>query len=196
MAIAILDNGHGQNTPGKRSPVWSDNTQLYEWAWTREIVQRIKRGLDKLKISSVIIVPESRDILLHERCRRANEIASQFKDAFLVSVHGNAAPQPNQGHGWEVYTSPGETESDRLATCLFVAARQNLSGYPMRADYSDGDPDKEADFTMLTATLCPAALTENLFYDTESECKFMLSEAGRILIAQLHVEGIRNYLKV
>ena len=25
----ILDNGHGNNTPGKRSPKWEDGTQLF-----------------------------------------------------------------------------------------------------------------------------------------------------------------------
>ena len=24
----LLDNGHGENTPGKRSPKWSDGSQL------------------------------------------------------------------------------------------------------------------------------------------------------------------------
>lgn len=28
--LVVLDNGHGNNTPGKRSPVWDDGTQLYE----------------------------------------------------------------------------------------------------------------------------------------------------------------------
>ena len=27
----ILDNGHGKDTPGKRSPVWTDGAQLFEW---------------------------------------------------------------------------------------------------------------------------------------------------------------------
>jgi len=26
--LVILDNGHGIDTPGKRSPIWSNNTQL------------------------------------------------------------------------------------------------------------------------------------------------------------------------
>ena len=28
--IVILDNGHGEETAGKRSPVWSDGKQLFE----------------------------------------------------------------------------------------------------------------------------------------------------------------------
>ena len=43
--IIILDNGHGQETPGKRSPKWSDGTQLLEWEWTRRLVKAIYNQL-------------------------------------------------------------------------------------------------------------------------------------------------------
>ena len=39
----ILDNGHGVNTPGKRSP----DGKLREYAWAREIVKKIKNKLFK-----------------------------------------------------------------------------------------------------------------------------------------------------
>ena len=65
----------------------------------------------------------------------------------------------------------------------------------MRQDHSDGDPDKESKFTILTKTRCPAVLTENLFYDNEKECRFMMSDYGRELITKLHVDGIIDYLR-
>ena len=36
----LLDNGHGENTPGKRSPKWSDGSQLFEWEYAREIAKK------------------------------------------------------------------------------------------------------------------------------------------------------------
>lgn len=40
--IPILDNGHGNNTPGKRSPQFGENLPtLYEWEFNRDIVKRI-----------------------------------------------------------------------------------------------------------------------------------------------------------
>ena len=39
--IVILDNGHGEETAGKRSPVWGDGSQLFEWEFNRDIVRRI-----------------------------------------------------------------------------------------------------------------------------------------------------------
>ena len=35
--IVILDNGHGEETAGKRSPVWGDGSQLFEWEFNRDI---------------------------------------------------------------------------------------------------------------------------------------------------------------
>lgn len=45
--IVLIDNGHGVETPGKRSP----DGRLREYAWTREVAQRIvgelrRRGID------------------------------------------------------------------------------------------------------------------------------------------------------
>lgn len=34
MRHVILDNGHGKETPGKRSPIWGDGSQLFEWEFT------------------------------------------------------------------------------------------------------------------------------------------------------------------
>lgn len=37
-----------------------------------------------------MLVPEDEDISLGERCRRANNIYSNRKDAILISIHANA----------------------------------------------------------------------------------------------------------
>ena len=189
--MVILDPGHGFNTEGKRSPVWEDGTQLFEWEFTRDIARRIKRDLSQQSIKSIILVEEAIDVRLYARADRANRIAQDFPGSFLISIHGNAGG----GEGWEVFTSPGQTESDRLATKLFESAKYYLQGFKMRHDYSDGDPDKEARFTILTKTVCPAVLTENLFYDNEKECRFMLSETGQRLLTKIHVDGIINYMR-
>lgn len=192
--MIILDNGHGFDTYGRASPVWPDGSQLFEWEFARDIVKRIKVGLDKREIKSTILIPEAIDVYLRVRTDRANAIYKKHPDSFLISVHGNMAMNPGEGAGWEIWTSPGETESDEIATVFFESAKKHLPQFKMRSDHSDGDPDKESKFWILVHTLCPAVLTENLFYDNENECKFMLSDEGRNTIAQLHVEGIENYI--
>ena len=49
--LVLIDNGHGENTPGKRSPKWADGSQLFEWQYAREVAnavynQLIAKGVD------------------------------------------------------------------------------------------------------------------------------------------------------
>lgn len=189
----ILDNGHGEGTPGKRSPKWKDGSQLFEWEFNRDIVSRICDILDDENIRYERLVPEKIDISLKERCRRANVIYDRTRgDCFLISVHGNAGG----GTGWECYTSPGRTGADDIATALCKMFEREFGGQcKMRFDNSDGDPDKEQDFYILRNTKCPAVLTENFFMDNPADCKLMLSDDGRQRIAEAHYWAIRQVLK-
>ena len=193
--IVLLDNGHGKETAGKRSPVWSDGSQLFEWEFNRDIVRRIAEKLEADGIPYRVLVPEETDISLTERARRANEIAKENNGkAYVLSIHANAGG----GTGWEVYTSPGQTPSDAIATVFFEEAGREFvpDGWRMRSDYSDGDPDKEANFAILTKTTCPAILTENFFMDTEKDCRFIMRDDGREQIADMHVAAIKRVVKL
>lgn len=193
MKTIILDNGHGQETAGKRSPIWPDGSQLFEWEFNRDIVRRIATMLEMKGIDYRILVPEDADISLDLRCTRANRICAEkgADNCILLSIHANAGG----GTGWECYTTPGETGADRYATILAGEAEKILKpqGWKIRSDYSDGDPDKESDFYILKHTLCPAILTENLFMDTEKDCRYMMSEKGRQEIAEIHYNSILKF---
>jgi len=88
----LIDNGHGIETPGKRSP----DGVLREYAWNRLIASRIVERLLSLGLDAELLVPEERDISLPERCRRVNTWCRRLgKDnVILISIHANAA-----GHG-------------------------------------------------------------------------------------------------
>lgn len=189
----IIDNGHGCNTPGKRSPDGS----LLEWKYTREIAMRVMVELIANGVDAERIVKEDIDISLPERCRRANKIYNDSNgNAILVSIHLNAAGSGEwmTAHGWEIWTSLGQTKSDTLADCIALSAIKELPGVKIRTDMSDGDVDKESGFYILKNTLCPAVLTENLFQDNKIEVGFLLSEEGKQKIVDLHVNGILDYL--
>ena len=98
------------------------------------------------------------------------------------------------GRGWSVYTTKGQTNSDKYATLIYKEAEKIIPtlGSKMRADYSDGDPDWEENFTLLYKAKCPAILTENLFYDSRSDLKILQSEAGRQAIADIHTNFIKQ----
>ena len=81
----LIDNGHGSNTKGKRSP----DGRLMEYAYTREIAELVVSELLKKGIDAERIVREEVDVPLQERCRRVNQYKAN--EAILVSIHCNAA---------------------------------------------------------------------------------------------------------
>ena len=192
----LIDNGHGQETAGKRSP----DGRLLEWAYNREIARLVVAELQRRGFYASLLVPEDEDISLAERCLRVNRVCAELGrlNVCLVSIHVNAAGRGGRWYnatGWCCYTSKGQTEGDRLADCLCQAAARILPGHRMRFDYTDGDPDQEADFAILRRTACPACLTEPGFMDCLESLEFLLSDEGKAAIVQLHVEGIIDYVR-
>lgn len=189
--LVILDNGHGSlvngvyQTPGKRSPIWSDGTQLFEGEFNRAIVNGIIEELTRLKIAFVNIAPEYNDVTLETRVNRANKFGKQ--NIFYLSVHSNAGG----GNGSEVYSSPGQGKSDLIATIFGEEYQKEFPDKKLRTDFSDGDLDKEQHFYVLTKTIMPAVLTENFFMDNEQECKaILMTKEGRKKIIAYHVNAI------
>lgn len=194
MVHILIDNGHGVNTPGKRSPLWPDGSQLFEWDFNRKVAKKIhQKALAIEGLQPVLLVPEDKDIALTTRCNRANKFGK--KDSLFISVHGNAA-EDARANGWEVWTSPGQTEADVFATCVFNAVHEVMPNMKLRTDYSDGDPDKESKFTVLMKTIMPAILTENGFFTNYAECKEMMTDEYQEACADAHILGIRKYLHI
>ena len=191
----LIDNGHGENTLGKRSP---DGT-LREYLYAREIADAIVSELVKRGYDAERIVRENVDVALTERTRRVNEYCGKLgaSNVILISVHCNAAGDGSEwmkARGWSAYTSKGRTKADKLADCLYSIAESVFVGQRIRKDMSDGDPDWEENFYILQKTKCPAVLTENFFQDNKEDVDFLLSPEGKKQIVKVHVDGIIKYI--
>ncbi len=195
----IFDNGHGgiidgvYQTAGKRSPLWPDGQILYEGEFNRAIVGRLMDLCKANNIDAVNLVDTQEDVPLSYRTDKANSIAkSSGKPCIYVSIHANGYSSES-ANGWSVYTSPGETKSDEIATVLFDKAMREFKGEYMRKDTTDGDPDIEANFYVLVHTSMPAILSENFFMTNSDNChKYLLSEDGRDRVAKIHFEMIQQ----
>jgi len=170
--VPILDNGHGgiiggiYQTPGKRSPDW-DKGVLYEGVFNRWVVNMIMEKLDRESVPYFCVSPELYDVSLSDRVTRANRIAN----GYLISVHANAGG----GTGIEIFTSVGKTESDTIATEIMNEVKVAVPEMVIRADWSDGDVDKESDFYVVKNTDCPAVLIECGFMDNKHDYDLLWS---------------------
>lgn len=190
----LLDNGHGNNTPGKRSP----DGRLMEWAFARELTQRIARCLHCKGYDVERITPEDCDVPLSVRCRRVNHICNQLgkQNVLLVSIHCDAAGNGSQWFDARGFSARvGErtsAKSKALAQYLWnEALAQGMKGN--RA--VPANRYVQQNLMICQATNCPAVLTENLFMDNRDDVETMLSEEGKQKLTDIHVNAIVNFIE-
>lgn len=189
----LLDNGHGENTPGKRSP----DGKLREYLYAREIASMVYDELYNRDYDVELLVPETTDISLSERCKRANKFAKELgnKNVLLVSIHCNAAGNGSawmSAKGWSVFVSNNASSNSKLlADCLYDAAEQQK--LKLRTE-KPGQKYWQQSLAICRDTNCPAVLTENLFQDNKEDVEFLLSKDGKEAITKLHVDGIIKYI--
>jgi N-acetylmuramoyl-L-alanine amidase len=205
--VILIDNGHGEETPGKRSP-WSackvpPELPFREYQYCRDVAQKLVSILKSEGYDARLVTPETGDVPLSTRGKRINlacdEAAARGGHALAISIHNNAAGNGKEwkkAYGWSVWTTPGQNNSDILGQCLFEAAEEILKplGQKTRKDLSDGDGDYEANFAMCRMPKCPAVLTENMFQDCIDEVKFLKTPEGFNAIVEIHHKGILAFI--
>ena len=203
--IPIIDAGHGgladgsYVTPGKQYR-FSDGTVIYEGVINRAIGRLLAEMLKGAGIPYLQTALETEaDIGLTERVSIANNLFRANPSCYLLSIHSNAASDSSQGagnkaSGFEIYTSIGLTKSDELAGIASKWYKRLFPEFPFRETKTEGGEykNKEAAFTVLTKTRCPAFLVENLFYDNIDEARFLLSPEGQQRIAACLFEIVRE----
>lgn len=196
--VVLIDNGHGVNTAGKRSPKLEDGRQLLEYQYAREIAGRVFKELEQKGVKVIMVTPEIADVTLRERCRRINQQCKLYGAAkcLSVSIHCNAAGSDGKWHtgkGWSVFVSENASTSSKVLANKLAEAADGL-GIKVRKPTA-----KQAywvqNLAMCRDTSCPAVLTENMFMDNKEDCKWLFSEEGKAAITALHVTGILEYVK-
>lgn len=180
MKLVVIDAGHGGKDPGA----------VGDYSAESEIVLKVAKKVEAI-IDSVLAVKLTRVddtyLSLSERPNLSNEWGA---DAF-VSIHCNSASN-RTATGWEIFTTRGQNNSDKLASCIAESAKR----LPIvaRTDYGDGDPDKEADFTVIEGTYCPSALFEMGFISNPEEENLLNEDGYQNLVAEVIADGVLKYL--
>lgn len=189
----LIDNGHGSNTSGKRSP----DGKLREYAYAREIAQMLVDKLNANGYDAQRITPEDKDVSLAERCRRINAICNKVgaKNCVSISIHLNAAGSDGKWHtarGFSVCVSKNASaNSKRLARTLTEEAMKlKLMG-------NRSIPKEKywvQNLAMCRDTNCPAVLTECLFQDNKEDVEYLLSQEGKNAVMLLHYYALMKYI--
>lgn len=189
MKTLLIDAGHGgiingqYQTLGKRSPVWSDGSQLFEGEFNRQIKSRIMEFCQMDGLKYVDINPQQTDLSLQNRVRYANTYNT--KESIYLSIHANAGG----GTGCEVFVAEVSSQTSKDIA------------YSIEANYKEFFPNerwrgvKNKNFYVVKNTRMPAVLVECFFMDTERECKeYLMTSRGRDMIAHWLYSSIKKYL--
>lgn len=194
MVKILIDNGHGENTPGKCSP----DKRLREYAYAREIARRVEKCLKCKGYDAQRIVEEETDIPLSVRCKRVNDICKQVgtKNVLLVSIHNNAAGADGKWHAARGFSAHvglnASSKGKMLAQYLWnEAIQQGLKGNRS----VPAAPYIAQNLAICRDTACPAVLTENLFQDNKEDMELLLSEEGKEKVTATHVNAIVEFIK-
>lgn len=191
-----MDNGHGENTPGKRSPVLPDGKQFFEYEFTRDIVRRIIEGCNALNIRTHNLVPGLLDTSLNQRVIDANRLSSDGLPKLYISVHSNAA---GNGSAWlsasgiETFYYNQGTAGHRMAK-IFQDKLVAATGWKNRGTKNRVRSKTGALVPLFVNkyTDMPAILTENGFYDNLEECQKLTQPEWRQKIADAHIEAMKQ----
>lgn len=190
--IPIIFPGHGGIIDGEyvtapdKMYIFEDGTTIYEGEVNRLICEQATKFLDKAGVPYVYIDTQL-DTPLEAKTKIAERYNSAFGNCFLLDIHNNAGG----GTGSEVFTSPGQTESDSIAEYIITQVKQETpKGWKIRKDPRDGDKDKEAKFYVLMQTYLPSVLLECGFMDTKEDADYIMSSKGQKAFGKAIANGI------
>ena len=204
--ILAFEPGHGTRdfTIGKHSCDYAViNGQkiygLYEGEWARLVVPKIVAACREIGFDARQTVTEKTDPSLLERCHRVNRIVADNpgKKVYFFSIHLNAA---GNGDKWQNARGVSAWVAESASIESKAMARIYWeTGIEMGLKGNRSVPKemyKQARFTVLTNTKCPAVLTENLFQDNYEDSMFVRTPEGRDTIVNLHVATICKFFGV
>ena len=192
--VILIDNGHGENTPGKRSP----DGVFREWSWCRDVAGIVVDTLKAKGYSAVLLVPEDTDVPLKERTKRVKGYTDRLggNGAICVSIHVNAAGDGRSwtdARGWSVYTYTSPLPSSvRLAEMLFDQA--------VTKDFTVRKPEPGVKFwrrnlAICREPVCPSVLIEHFFMDNRYDLRYLLSPGSIYECADVICRGVIKFIE-
>lgn len=197
--LVILDDGHGNDSGGKRTPFFEDGTFMKENEFNKEVVMVIYDNLlNEQDIDVFFTASENYEVPLDTRIRRANQAWKDHQNHFgkenskciLISVHANAygtGETFNSGKGVETYCCSSPPEERILAETIHKHLKQGTTQIDRGV--------KETCFAILRGNMT-SCLVECAFMTNKAEAKLLLSDSFRNECADEITAGIKDYFKL
>jgi N-acetylmuramoyl-L-alanine amidase len=199
--LLILDDGHGPETPGKRTPPFPDGKVIHENTFNKTVINLLEVEARRLGYNTLQVAPEDKDVALITRSNRANKAYADYiaqlggqrcingkPIAIYISEHFNAMgddwdDSTADGMGVFCYALGGEAEKIATAVLKFLA-----QGTPQK-----NRGVKTGNFHVIRETNMPAILIEPGFMDDPEEAALMTSPSYHKEMVVEILQGIGEY---
>lgn len=185
IKLLIVDDGHGIDTAGKRTPVLPDGTVMHEQEFNDAVSRIVTRKC--LMHDDLIVVRTTQcdiDVPLNDRSDYANKVYKFYANKFgkenvqalFISIHANALTGVFGSHGGieTFYYQKGKYYSKMGKAYASIAHQYVLDGTKFKDRGVKG-----ANFHVLRETIMPAILFELGFMDNLHEANLLLSKHYR-----------------
>lgn len=181
IAYIAIDNGHGKNTAGKRTP----DDSMREWEFNYATAKYLNEELKYNNFKTLMVSDTSEDTPLKTRTNRANEA----KVNVLVSIHANSYLGTwGNANGIETFAyKPGIT-GDKIAKLVQEELIKATNLTDRGVKYNNLHITRESKM--------PAILCECGFMDNKKEAQLLKSDSYRKLCAKAICKGLCRYYKV
>ena len=116
--LIAIDDGHGMETAGKRTPAFSDGRVMKENEFNSAVADYLAAALKRNGFDVLMVAPGDQDTALKTRVQRANDTRA----AAYISIHANAFGNGwNEANGLETWIYEKvmpDSETYRFADCI------------------------------------------------------------------------------
>jgi N-acetylmuramoyl-L-alanine amidase len=166
--LIALDDGHGMQTAGKRTPFISSlGRAIHENEFNRAVVKFLDIELKRCGFRTLLVAPTDADTSLKAR----TDLADRHKADAFISAHYDALDGKFDGAGKDpeghtIFHYPGSKSGAKLASCIHK--------FLIQGTVQKDRGIKQADFYVLRETDMAAILIENGFMDNLKEALRMV----------------------
>ncbi len=184
MKKISIDDGHGDETAGKRTPKFADGSVMKENAFNKIVAGYLEVALKRCGFAVVQTSPENNDVPLSVRAKRANHANSDLH----ISVHANAYGNSwNGANGIETFVyNLHDTRSTRAAKAI---QKEMIKATGLH----DRGVKENPNLYILNSTKMPAVLVECGFMTNKKEAELLRSDSYRRTIAEAICKGVCSY---
>ena len=188
MKVAI-DDGHGMETAGKRTPPIPElgGRIIRENEFNSAVKKLLDIELKRCGFETVLLAEGDTDIPLANRVALANK----EKVDIVISIHYDAFDgkfDEYDPEGFTVFHHTGSVKGKRLAECVHKYLKEGTKQVDRGI--------KSANFYILKYTNAPAILIENGFMDNKVEAMRMLDKGFQKEVAREIAQGVCEYFGV